>query len=70
MVDPESASLRIRCRDCGRTVLTGVSRIGDAEVAALGAHFDVCRPDLDDPPRDAASASLATLLSRFDVQRA
>ena len=70
MTDTASGTFRVRCRDCGRTVLTGVRRIADAEVRALRAHLETCRPDLGDPPRDVVSAALGTLLSRFDVRSA
>ena len=70
MIDTTSETFRVRCRDCGRTVLTGVRRIADAEVRALRAHLETCRPDLGDPPPDATPAALSTLLARFDVRSA
>jgi hypothetical protein len=69
VIDTELGRFRVRCRDCGRTVLTGVMRIGDAEARALYAHVEVCRPDLVEKT-GVASAALGTLLARFDVRTA
>jgi hypothetical protein len=68
VAEDEPGPFRVRCRDCGRTVLTGVLRIADAEARALRAHSDVCRPDLVDGSRTTPSASLGSLLAHFDVR--
>jgi hypothetical protein len=48
MNNAESGRFRVRCRDCGRSVLSGVVRIGVGEANALSAHLETCRPDLAD----------------------
>ncbi|HEX9348557.1 MAG TPA: hypothetical protein VF919_13350 [Gemmatimonadales bacterium] len=59
----EGRRFRVRCRACGRTVLSGVARVADAEAAELRAHLARCRPDLPAPIDD----DLGRLLARFDV---
>jgi hypothetical protein len=61
---------RVRCRNCGRTILSGVERIGIREAEALAAHLERCRPDLADPPDRRWSADLGALLAQFDVESA
>jgi len=66
MVQPtETLHFRVRCRSCGRTVLSGVARVADAEATELRAHLARCRPDVAAP----IDADLGSLLSWFDVAR-
>jgi hypothetical protein len=59
---------RVRCRNCGRSVLSGVEAIGVRQADALAAHLERCRPDLTDPKDDRWSADLGALLAQFDVE--
>jgi hypothetical protein len=68
--DVERGRFRVRCRNCGRTVLSGVERIGVGEAHALSAHLETCRPDLADPRNDGWKTDLGELLAHFDVQNA
>lgn len=64
MGERDAGRFTVRCRECGRTVLAGVERVGDAEAAELHVHFAKCRPDL----AAAVSAEFGALLARFDVR--
>lgn len=59
-----TSRVRVRCRACGRTVLSGVPRVGDEEAAELRAHLARCRRDL---PTALGDTDLGRLLARFDV---
>jgi hypothetical protein len=59
---------RVRCRNCGRTVLSGVDRIGVAEANALSAHLETCRPDLANLRNDGWKSDLGEVLGHFDVR--
>ena len=64
MVQPtDGPHFRVRCRACGRTVLSGVARVADSEAAELRAHLARCRLDLPAPIDD----DLGKLLARFEV---
>ena len=59
----EGPRFRVRCRTCGRTVMSAVARVADAEAAELRAHLAWCRRDLPTP----IDADLGALLTWFDV---
>jgi hypothetical protein len=61
---------RVRCRDCGRTVLSGVERIGVDETHVLGAHLEACRFDLAESQKRALANDLGAVLAHFDVENA
>ena len=62
MIQPtDGPRFRVRCHTCGRTILSGIARVGDAEAAELRAHLGRCRPDV------AVPADFGRLLARFDV---
>jgi hypothetical protein len=58
---------RVRCRNCARTVLSGVERIGPREADALVAHLERCRSDLAHAERSRWASDLGVLLAHFDV---
>ena len=67
MDEERTGGFTVRCRECARTVLSGVARLGDAEAAVLRAHVARCRPATRHARDDSANADLGTLLARFDV---
>ncbi len=70
MSNAEARRFRMRCRNCGRTVLSEVERIGAGETRALSAHLEACRPDLADPRSGGWKTDLGAILAHFDVQNA
>lgn len=66
MEERDARRFTVRCRGCGRTVLSGVERVGDAE-PELHAHLAKCQPDL---AAAVSAEQLGELLARFDVRAA
>jgi hypothetical protein len=60
-----SPTFRVRCRDCGRTVLWQVERVAEAEERELRRHLVGCRPDLSMAVGE--NHGLGPLLARFEV---
>jgi hypothetical protein len=56
---------QVRCRDCGRTVLWRIERVGEAEERELRGHLVACRPDLTVATSE--RTGVGPLLARFEV---
>ena len=62
-----TATLRVRYRNCARTVLRGIEGIGTRGADALVAHLERCRGDLARNERARWASDLGVFLAHFDV---